>query len=79
MRKTIRASSRFLLSAVALAAASCDRAPDEAATFLDLCGMKAEAAPEGRFAVLGRDGWMFLKSELRHVSVGRFWGTARPR
>jgi hypothetical protein len=26
--------------------------------------------------VAGKDGWLFLKSELRHLSVGAFWGDA---
>ena len=30
----------------------------------------------GSVSVTGRDGWLFLRSELRHVSVGPFWGDA---
>ncbi|TKB12408.1 hypothetical protein [Desulforhopalus sp. IMCC35007] len=32
------------------------------------------AANEGKSAVAGADGWMFLSEELVHVSLGRFWG-----
>ena len=49
-----------------------DAGPDTAKTFRAECGEKAEAAEI--MTVPGRDGWLFLKNELRHVSVGRFWG-----
>ena len=32
----------------------------------------AEASP----VVTGSDGWLFLPAELRHISVGKFWGDA---
>jgi hypothetical protein len=34
------------------------------------------AAAEASMVVAGADGWLFLTGELRHVSVGRFWGEA---
>jgi alginate O-acetyltransferase complex protein AlgJ len=41
------------------------------------CGRRAAAAREAdTITVVGRDGWLFLSNELRHVSVGRFWGAA---
>jgi alginate O-acetyltransferase complex protein AlgJ len=49
-----------------------DAVPDVAKAFRAECGEKAEAAEI--MTVRGRDGWLFLKNELRHVSVGRFWG-----
>ena len=34
------------------------------------------AAESGASAVAGEDGWLFFAPELRHLSVGRFWGDA---
>lgn len=34
----------------------------------------AELSKDSSMAVAGSDGWYFLKSELRHLSVGDFWG-----
>ncbi len=42
--------------------------------FRRLCGEKAAAA--GAMTIMGRDGWMFLANELRHLSVGEFSGEA---
>lgn len=43
--------------------------------FMAECGAKAQAQPDkGSMTVAGKQGWMFLRSELRHVSVGKFWG-----
>ena len=36
------------------------------------CGRLAENARE--LSVVGDDGWLFSKNELRHISVGEFWG-----
>lgn len=52
---------------------------DAAATaaFQAACAAKAEAADKaGAMAVPGKDGWLFLGKELRHLSVGTFWGEA---
>jgi alginate O-acetyltransferase complex protein AlgJ len=39
------------------------------------CAKKAEAvAKAGRMTVAGKDGWLFFGPELRHLSVGPFWG-----
>lgn len=47
---------------------------DEAVAFRTLC---ANRAAEGdSMAVAGIDGWLFLRSELRHLGVGPFWGPA---
>ncbi len=40
--------------------------------FLADCGKKAEAAKT--MTVKGKDGWLFFQGELRHLSVGKFWG-----
>ena len=36
----------------------------------------ATAEQRHTITVEGRDGWLFFGPELRHVSVGRFWGDA---
>lgn len=36
--------------------------------------LAADAAARNRATVAGRDGWLFFAPELRHISVGRFWG-----
>ncbi len=38
--------------------------------------LAAEAEAESRMVVEGRDGWLFLAGELRHVGAGPFWGEA---
>jgi hypothetical protein len=45
-----------------------------AADFRAQCA-KLAAAGEG-MTLAGRDGWLFLRSELRHIGVGPFWGEA---
>ena len=46
-------------------------------SFRKLCGEKAAAANAAKsMTVPGREGWMFLASELRHLSVGKFTGEA---
>ncbi len=46
--------------------------PVTAESFRALC---AKLAADGdSMAVPGHDGWLFLRSELRHIGAGRFWG-----
>ena len=48
---------------------------DSFVAFKKECGAKAKAADEAdSMVVVGKDGWLFLTRELRHVSVGEFWG-----
>ena len=70
-------TTRFMMVAAmmsAAAAAPLAIAEDPAAAFRDLCAKKA--ADGDSMAVAGADGWLFLRSELRHVGVGPFWGPA---
>jgi len=46
-------------------------AADDAERFREFC---AKAAPGESLAVTGQEGWLFLRSELRHIGVGSFWG-----
>lgn len=39
--------------------------------FTDLA---AHAEAQQKPAIAGKDGWLFLTAELRHLGVGRFWG-----
>lgn len=36
--------------------------------------LAAQAEQDGRMAVEGREGWLFLANELRHIGAGPFWG-----
>src|SRR5437016_6808409 len=43
--------------------------------FRAMCAQKAAAAQQaGVMTVVGKDGWLFFDRELRHLSVGVFWG-----
>ena len=51
--------------------------PAEVCAFHAECGSLAEESlASERGAVAGKEGWIFLANELRHMSVGRFWGPA---
>lgn len=43
--------------------------------FRQLCQEKLAEA-DGAMTITGEDGWMFLNGELRHLSVGPFWGAS---
>jgi alginate O-acetyltransferase complex protein AlgJ len=36
--------------------------------------LAAKAEAQQRAAVVGKEGWLFLTAELRHLGVGHFWG-----
>jgi alginate O-acetyltransferase complex protein AlgJ len=40
----------------------------------ELGALAAQAEQRGTLTIRGRDGWLFFGPELRHVSLGRFWG-----
>src|SRR5438874_5921817 len=43
--------------------------------FKAMCAQEAAAAQRaGMMTVVGKDGWLFFDRELRHLSVGVFWG-----
>ena len=61
-----------LLGATARAAEPVD---PKVAAFRAECAAKAAAADKAdTITVAGKDGWLYLASELRHLSVGAFWG-----
>ena len=41
-----------------------------------LAGKAAEAEAQKTTVVSGKEGWLFFAPELRHLSVGQFWGDA---
>lgn len=49
-----------------------------AAAFRAHCAARAEQAGEA-MTVRGRNNWLFLRKELRHLGVGRFWGVEAVR
>lgn len=50
---------------------------DPATAFRAEC---AKLAADGEaMSIPGSDGWLFLRSELRHIGVGPFWGAAAAR
>jgi len=61
-----------LLAASLLLSSSALAADDLGATLREVCAAKVAAATTP--VVAGSDGWLFLPAELRHVSVGKFWG-----
>ena len=61
------------LIACCLAAEASGSTSPAAAQFAALAA-KAEA--DQRAAITGKDGWLFLTAELRHLGVGSFWGDA---
>jgi len=74
-------SGVFIISVLCIAACGLPASAAEAApppraeAFRTACAALAEAADKAdRMVVRGRNGWLFLTSELRHVSVGTFWG-----
>jgi len=73
----VRALPRLAhLGIFVLALAGCGEAraadPDEAQALF--AGLSAEAEAGDRTALAGKDGWLFLAAELRHLGAGRFWG-----
>lgn len=74
MKTVLLRSMRFLGLAALLGACAPAGADEAAAAFRALCAQKA-AEGEG-MGLPGQDGWLFLRSELRHIGVGPFWGEA---
>ncbi|MHC4913940.1 MAG: alginate O-acetyltransferase AlgX-related protein [Planctomycetota bacterium] len=75
--------SKVLVTAALLLAAaaspgpapSCAAGEDAAAAFRkELAARVAAAEKEGKNALRGSDGWLFLRAEMRSVAAGKFWG-----
>lgn len=63
-----------LALALALPLGMARAADDPAAAFRAECAKLAAAGDS--MAIPGTDGWLYLRSELRHIGVGPFWGEA---
>ena len=69
--------SRILATLAWAAVAGCTFACGNADDFKTTLGAKVDAATKSKeTVVVGKDGWLFLVAELRHLSVGTFWGDA---
>jgi alginate O-acetyltransferase complex protein AlgJ len=66
-------SASYLICTASLADGASPSASPATAQF---AAFAAKAEADQRAAVAGKDGWLFLTAELRHLGVGRFWGDA---
>lgn len=69
----------LLLLATAAAAAGTGPGDGPEAGRTLFAGLAATADRAPRPVVRGRDGWLFIGSELRHLGLGRFWGPRAAR
>ena len=51
-----------------------DTANAATALSAQFAALAAKAEARQRAAIVGREGWLFLTAELRHLGVGHFWG-----
>ncbi len=72
--KTAACALVALLCTCVAPAAVCAEEPAAA-----LARVAAEAEAGGKSALAGKDGWLFLVAELRHLGAGRFWGAGAAR
>ena len=74
MKRSIYIISIGVLISSVVATASEEKLASE---FRQICAEKAAAANAAdTMTIVGREGWMFLANELRHISVGEFFGEA---
>lgn len=82
-RKLLSLTLAAVLAALAFAADGDDAelevppkpTDEQVAAFRELCARKAkEAALARTITAPGLNDWLFLRQELRHISVGPFWG-----
>jgi alginate O-acetyltransferase complex protein AlgJ len=76
---TPRRRARFALAAALAAACGAGRPAAAERAAAALARLAAEAEAEGRSVVPGKDGWLFVAAELRHLGLGRFWGADAAR
>jgi hypothetical protein len=69
----LRMTVTCLVGVGCFAAQAAGDAPPVAALFASLA---AREEADQHAAVAGKDGWLFLTAELRHLGVGAFWGGA---
>jgi len=73
--KTTTSPALVLAMATTLATGALMAAEGDAGRFREICAKQAAAAGDS-MTVPGKDGWLFLASELRHIGAGPFWGEA---
>jgi len=67
------------IAAICLGGTRClgGQAPASASSAaVQFAALAAKAEADQRAAIAGKDGWLFLTAELRHLGVGPFWGDA---
>ena len=75
MRRSPRAPAAVLAASMSIAGCGDPDLNELIGSFrAELGRLAREAATDGRIAVPGLDGWIFFGPELRHLSLGRFWG-----
>jgi len=75
MRHSPRAAAAALAASISINGCGAPNIDQLIESFQGELGRLArEAAAAERIAVPGIDGWIFFGPELRHLSVGRFWG-----
>ena len=76
MRSVVAAGTLAFVVLVAITTACTREVPDELVQEVRTAAaeLAADAAARNSVTVVGRDGWLFFAPELRHISVGRFWG-----
>ena len=72
--------TRFILLSLLLFICFANFTAAETALFMQSLAEKAaEAEAQQTTVVSGKEGWLFFAPELRHLSVGQFWGDAAQR
>jgi hypothetical protein len=74
----LKAHAHVLIAFLCAAATAPARA-DVSAPTRALAQLASEAEAAGHLALAGRDGWLFLVAELRHLGAGPFWGADAAR
>ena len=75
MRRIPRATATVLATALLIAGCGGPDIDTLIGPFrTDLARLASDAETADRIGVTGRDGWVFFGPELRHLSLGRFWG-----
>ena len=76
MRREVTGGALAVVFLTVVTAACTRVSPDELVQGIrtTAADLAADATARDSVAVAGRDGWLFFAPELRHISVGRFWG-----
>ena len=73
-------STRYILLSLLMLVGFVNFTAAETELFIESLAEKVtEAETQQTTVVSGKDGWLFFAPELRHLSVGQFWGDAAAR